>query len=99
MLALCNLADTPLDYSIHCCPVPRAGSVNPSFLTNASAYTELDLDHNVETFARNITRVGQFPDLRLPLLRDGFGVNSASMQKLCSKTQFGEAAPGQHAGG
>ena len=74
-------------------------SINTSVLANASAYTRPKSDQNVAHLKNNITCVGQSPDLRLPLLQDGFDPNRASMQQLCAKTQYGGGAPGQQAGG
>lgn len=73
---------------------------NSTFATNESAGFATHNRPDTKTFIpeNNITCVGNAPDLRLPLLQDGFNPNTASMQQLCAKTQYNGGKPGQHAG-
>ena len=70
-----------------------------SFFANSSGFALQNADSEEATPQNNITCVGQFPDLKLPLLNDGFDPNRSNMQELCAKTQYGGGAPGHHAGG
>ena len=74
--------------------------LNSTFPTNESAGFATHDGPVTKTFIpeNNITCVGVAPDLRLPLLQDGFNPNVASMQQLCAKTQYNGGKPGQHAG-
>ena len=74
-------------------------NINESLIANSSVYSQIAPASDTANPRNNITCVGQFPDLRLPLLQDGFDPNTASMQKLCAKTNYGGGAPGEHAGG
>ena len=74
--------------------------INASSLDNSTdaGYHTHELDDERVNPENNITCVGQTPDLRLPLLQDGFNPNMASMQQLCAKTKYGGGQAGQHAG-
>ncbi len=82
-------------------PVPEDdsnGASSASFFANSSGFALDNPTSDATIPENNISCVGRFPDLKLPLLNDGFDPNNASMQQLCAKTQYGGSAK-HHAGG
>ena len=75
------------------------GTFNASLFANSSGFALDNPEGDVKGFENNITCVGQFPDLKLPILEDGFDPNQASMQQLCAKTRYGGGEPGHQVGG
>lgn len=86
-------------------PVPtelgtyNGSMINSTFSTETALHAWPKPDDTQPVIENNITCVGSGPDLRLPVLTDGFNPNTASMQQLCAKTKYNGGRPGQHAGG